>query len=291
MNNLISIIVPIFNVQDYLSKCLDSLVRQTYKNIEIILVDDGSTDASGDICKKFASLDSRIKIISKANQGLSSARNDGIRIATGEYIFFVDSDDYIALDTVAYMYGYMIKHREVDMALFNYRDVFMKDSKLSKNICKNPIIKDAIWSEHDFWNAYYLINNVFCTVAWNKIYKKKLFENLRYKNGMLNEDELIIRSLVKKCNKIGITHRVFYYYVQRVNSITRGLNNKIRSDAVIDELIERNNYFLKAKEYSLVEKNTRLLLKTLSDNYQSLTNQQSSKINFGMQYSLSLIHI
>lgn len=128
--DLISIIVPVYKVENYLSKCLDSMICQTYKNIEIILVDDGSPDNSGKICDDYAKKDSRIKVIHKENGGLSDARNAGLKIATGKYIGFVDSDDYISVEMYEKLYN-QAKKEDADIACCNYYRV-----KMEKNLIK-----------------------------------------------------------------------------------------------------------------------------------------------------------
>ena len=212
---LITVIIPVYNVKPYLSKCLESVGKQSYKNLEIILVDDGSDDGSFSICKEFSKRDSRIKLYHTKNLGLSHARNVGLDHANGEYIVFVDSDDYIHENMISTM---MDKAEDADLVICNYKKV-LNDTK--KEIPQDAkCLKDDSWNYKQFWEHYYLKNlNVFCCVAWNKLYKRKLFKNIRYPINEIHEDEYIINDIVSRCNKIKIINDVLYYYVQRGNSI------------------------------------------------------------------------
>lgn len=212
---LITVIIPVYNVKPYLSKCLESVGKQLYKNLEIILVDDGSDDGSFSICKEFSKRDSRIKLYHTKNLGLSHARNVGLDHANGEYIVFVDSDDYIHENMISTM---MDKAEDADLVICNYKKV-LNDTK--KEIPQDAkCLKDDSWNYKQFWEHYYLKNlNVFCCVAWNKLYKRKLFKNIRYPINEIHEDEYIINDIVSRCNKIKIINDVLYYYVQRGNSI------------------------------------------------------------------------
>lgn len=212
---LITVIIPVYNVKPYLSKCLESVGKQSYKNLEIILVDDGSDDGSFSICKEFSKRDSRIKLYHTKNLGLSHARNVGLDHANGEYIVFIDSDDYIHENMISIM---MDKAEDADLVICNYKKV-LNDTK--KEIPQDAkCLKDDSWNYKQFWEHYYLKDlNVFCCVAWNKLYKRKLFKNIRYPINEIHEDEYIINDIVSRCNKIKIINDVLYYYVQRGNSI------------------------------------------------------------------------
>ncbi|KJU73400.1 glycosyl transferase family 2 [Pediococcus damnosus LMG 28219] len=212
---LITVIIPVYNVKPYLSKCLESVGKQSYKNLEIILVDDGSDDGSFSICKEFSKRDSRIKLYHTKNLGLSHARNVGLDHANGKYIVFVDSDDYIHENMISTM---MDKAEDADLVICNYKKVLNDTKKKIPQDAK--CLKDDSWNYKQFWEHYYLKNlNVFCCVAWNKLYKRKLFKNIRYPINEIHEDEYIINDIVSRCNKIKIINDVLYYYVQRGNSI------------------------------------------------------------------------
>lgn len=216
-NPLVSIIIPIYNVENYLEQCIISVVHQTYKNLEIILVNDGSSDNSGKICDDFALMDKRIKVIHKMNGGLSSARNAGIDIAKGEYLGFVDSDDTIE----PFMYEKLmtaIKRDGTDLAVCAINYVFENGKKLTKT----NLGKDTIF---DFYDAIIEMNShrIFDMGAWSKLYHKKLFSNLRFPLGKLSEDYYIMYKIFDCAQKVSYVSTPCYNYLQRQNSITRNV--------------------------------------------------------------------
>ncbi len=212
--DLISIIVPVYNVEKYLRKCIDSIVNQTYKNLEIILVDDGSTDDSGKICDEFAEKDGRIKVIHKENGGLSSARNAGLEIAAGKYLGFVDSDDYIAQDMYESMYA-AINEFDADIACCGRYDVY-DDKPMKKSFVMDRPIEmksiDAI--------GRVLMWDGMDSSACDKLYKSYIFEEIRYPIGKINEDIAIAFNILEKAGKIIHIGLPKYYYAHRENSIT-----------------------------------------------------------------------
>lgn len=211
---LITVIIPVYNVKSYLSKCIESVKKQSYKNLEIILVDDGSDDGSFSICKEFSKKDSRIKLYRTENLGLSHARNVGLDHTSGEYIVFVDSDDYIYEDMVKTMIS---KSENADLVICNYEKISDSNEKVPQDA---KLLKDDIWNFKQFWERYYFDGlNVFCCVAWNKLYKRKLFEGLRYPVGKIHEDEYIINDIIRRCDQIKVINDSLYYYVQRKGSI------------------------------------------------------------------------
>lgn len=219
---LISIIVPIYNVEKYLSKCIESILEQTYTNFELILVNDGSPDKCGIICNEYAKKDSRIKVIHKKNGGLSSARNIGIDVAKGEYLGFVDSDDYIE----PYMYEYLLKaalDNECSLSVCNINYVFEDGKILNK-------VTNASDEVLNFVEAITEMNTYekFDMGAWSKLYKRDLFENLRFPEGKLSEDFYIMYKIFDRAQKIAYVSTPCYNYLQRANSITK--NKKINHD-------------------------------------------------------------
>lgn len=242
-NNLVSIIVPIYKVEKYIQRCIDSLVNQTYGNIEIILVDDGSPDQCPQICDEAAQRDNRIKVIHKINGGLSDARNKGLDIATGDYIQFVDSDDFLELDAI---------EKTVEVASTTNADIVIYDlykiynDYIKENTPVNlPLISK--WSQEEFFNYFYKGHWLKCVVAWNKLYKKSIFTDLRYDFGKIHEDEFIITKIIEKSDNIVYYNLPLYNYVQRSDSIMGGRSIKSRID-LIDSLINRLEYLLQ-KEY------------------------------------------
>lgn len=213
-NHLISIIVPCYNVEAYLCKCVDSLLAQTYKNIEIILVDDGSPDASGAICDEYAQKDNRIKVIHKKNGGLSDARNVAIDIAKGEYITFVDSDDFVASDYVETLY-HLVKKYQCKVGVAWLR-TFHEGCEADTN--QLPYIEKLFDRMEGIEKMFY--QELFDTAAWCKIYHRSLFETgIRYPLGLIYEDLPTTYLLFLQADKIAFCNRVIYNYLLRANSI------------------------------------------------------------------------
>ena len=253
----ISIIVPVYNTSKFLKKCLTSLINQTIKNIEIIVVDDGSTDESLEIAKSFAKLDNRVKVYSKTNGGLSSARNCGLRKATGKYIGFVDSDDY------------------VDENMFETLRDMIKENNAQLSICGWYVVKDNIIEECKFKSKRtvldsekcidILLNHVsFDNFACNKLFDKTLFHDINFPEGKLLEDVLTIYKLIGKANKIVIDSVPLYYYVLHNFSITSNLNKEI-NPAAFEAFIIRKNDLLKS--YPKLSKKIKSNYFTISKSY------------------------
>lgn len=238
MNNiddLISVIVPIYNVEKYLSHCINSILNQTVKNLEIILVDDGSLDSSGKICDEFSKKDNRIVVIHKENNGLSSARNAGIEIANGSYLGFVDSDDWLDENMYEILLK-LIKDNSADLSCCKFFKTANGEEKIP------PITNEIIESFNNIegLNNFYTDLYTQTVVAWNKLYKRKLFDNVIYPIGKIHEDEGTTYKLFYKANKITYTNRPLYYYRTTPNSITTSKFNKKRLDIldVYDEKIK-----------------------------------------------------
>lgn len=219
---LISVIVPVYNVEKYLSRCIDSIINQTYKNLEIILIDDGSTDGSSAICEKYKDIDKRVKVVHKQNGGLSDARNTGMKIAKGDLITFVDSDDSLIYN----IYDNIVKKMQkdcVDIACFGYKRI-NEDNDIMQEVKfkEDKVYEDNTKFELLYQGYYYS----FACVAWNKIYKKEIFKDIMFPIGKYNEDEYIVHEIFYKANKIGIYSDEGYLYRQRKNSITQTYNIK-----------------------------------------------------------------
>lgn len=217
-SSLISVIVPVYNVSAYLDKCVKSLLCQTYKNIEIILVDDGSTDDCPSKCDNYAKQDSRVTVMHKPNGGLSSARNVGLKNASGEYVMFVDSDDWVKPEFCQEGMKAMLENK-VDMASFGL--CFVYDDHVINIRAKSPKIleaNDAI--------AYLITNEVpIFNYLCNKIFKHSLFDNIKFLVGYRFEDIAIAYHLIDKARKIFVSDKVTYYYLQRGGSITSTYND------------------------------------------------------------------
>ena len=218
MDSLVSVIVPVYKVEKYLSKCLDSIVNQTYKNLEIILVDDGSPDNSGKICDEYAQKDSRIKVIHKENGGLSSARNAGLDIATGEYIAFADSDDSVHLDFVEKLYR-AIKEENADIACCSVEDFIEDKNKIECNLDVDK--KTVIEGKGGGFKFYYDLGRKSTNVVWNKLYKRHIFETLRFTNGRVYEDRAIYLHLLAQSEKMVFIPEALYTYTIRSGSLMK----------------------------------------------------------------------
>lgn len=218
----ISIIVPIYNVENYLPGCIDSILRQTYENTEIILVDDGSPDNCPTICDEYEKKDTRIRVIHQKNSGLSGARNTGIDNAHGEYLIFVDSDDTVEPTMVEDLYTYAEEQNCNIVACGRYY-VFEDGEK----ICK---IADNKSKTYSFADAMQEMNTftLFDMSAWAKIYKRELFQEIRFPVGKLSEDYYIMYKLFDLAQYVGYVAKPLYNYLQRQSSISR--NKKINHD-------------------------------------------------------------
>ena len=213
MKALVSIIVPVYNVQQYLDRCLKSLVGQTYQNIEILLVDDGSRDSSGELCDLWGTRDDRIRVFHKKNGGLSDVRNYGLQRANGEYVCFVDSDDWCDTKYIEVMYGALAETGS-DIIECDYLCV---DSE-----------KDAVSEEIDYPRAvfcgrecfYRFLTDVFFVSVCNKLYRKDLIADEWFKPGVYHEDEYWTYKIFSKAQRVCRIRYTGYFYYQRQNSIT-----------------------------------------------------------------------
>lgn len=213
MKDLISVVIPVYKVEKYLNKCIDSVINQTYTNLEIILVDDGSPDNCGKICDEYAKNDKRISVIHKKNGGLSDARNAGIDIAKGIYITFIDSDDYVESNYIEILYNSITKNN-TDMAISSHKVIYENGTILDKATEENSISKPKEVLKR------ILYDDGIDLSAWAKLYKTELFENIRYPKNRLFEDAATTYKLIDKCNEISIVSKSTYNYIIRNNSIT-----------------------------------------------------------------------
>ena len=210
---LISVIVPIYKVEPYLRKCVDSILAQTYKNLEVILVDDGSPDGCPAICDEYAAKDSRVKVIHKQNGGLSDARNAGMAIMTGELVGFVDSSDWIEPQMYQRLYELM-DHYGADMAFGGVADDLEENGHVTtaktSDYGENPFSEDNRSAMRRYFHGSWS--------AWDKLYRAELFYDIRYPVGEINEDEAIVLHLLNRCKKVCYTNEVFYHYMKRTGS-------------------------------------------------------------------------
>lgn len=223
-DDLITVIVPVYNVSAYIEKCIKSLIDQTYDNLEIILVDDGSTDASAILCDQYSDKDKRVCVYHKKNGGLSDARNYGIEHAHGEFYAFVDGDDWVHPQMYEILYTFM-KQENVDIVTCGFERESLSFSEKYidiKNIDYQVLTKEQAISD---------IESPL-VVAWNKLYKKYIFEKCRYPVGKLHEDEFVIHKIFWQCNKVLVLRTPLYFYTERENSIIAKLTEKRIYDAL-----------------------------------------------------------
>lgn len=265
---LISVIVPIYNVEDYLNRCVESIVNQTYKNLEIILVDDGSTDKCPQMCDNWAAKDNRIRVIHKENYGQASARNDALEIALGELIGFVDSDDYIDLDMYTSLYRIM-RNNDCDI---------VECTKCDFSDNEKPDIKGSgaiiLFNQEEAIKDFLKETHLKCTV-WNMLVKSEIAKRIRFDDGKTHEDILWPYRAYMKADKIVYLDKALYFYYQRSNSTMNRVYSEKRFDG-LDALEERaklvkNDY---PEYYSLA---TRSYLGACKYQYQYLCRQPKSE--------------
>ena len=212
---LLSVIVPVYNVEAYLARCVDSLLTQSYENLEVILVDDGAKDNSGAICDDYAAKDARVRVIHKENGGLSSARNAGLAAATGEYIAFLDSDDWITLDAYSHLVGLAEKY-DVKLVCGGRYDVSGKTGEKTVGLCPK---KEEVISAEELVGRIFLWDGCDSS-ACDKLYHRSVLENFRYPEGKVCEDVPVTYKIVLSAGSAAMSDRPFYHYYHRPGSIT-----------------------------------------------------------------------
>ena len=240
-DELVSIIIPVYNAEKYLEECLESVVNQTYHNLEIILIDDGSTDKSGKICDEYAQKDSRIKVIHKQNEGISQARNIGIEMAKGEYIQFVDSDDYVDLDLVETAYS-LARKNEADIVCFSHYTVKESENEIiqeSEDILKVLSPMEAL--------KELLLDRKIRNFPWEKLWKRKLFDGIVFPVGKPYEDIATCGKMFEKANKVVYYGCPKYYYRLRKGSISHTPSPEL-SIYYINTVEEMANHLRRHKE-------------------------------------------
>lgn len=231
MRRTISVIVPVYNVENYLDKCIQSIQKQTVRDLDIILVDDGSTDALLAICKKYAAEDNRIRIIQKKNGGLSSARNAGLDAAKGEYINFIDSDDYLALDFYETLLAQVTDKRCVSCSHI------VRVDELGNITLRNDPHKDGGEISTKEYTRELLLHIGDVSVC-SKLFLREIIGKLRFDESRLNEDLLFMMDLMPKIDRIVFTGKIGYYYLCRTNSISSKYGKAIE-DMVGNSLVFR----------------------------------------------------
>ena len=245
MHELISVIVPVYNVLNFLDKCLSSIIEQTYENLEIILIDDGSTDGSSVICDEFARKDSRIKVFHKKNSGQSEARNLGIDLSTGKFIAFVDSDDFVSKDYIQYLYD-LLKKYNADISNCNFKKIWDYDEKYSKRTEK---IEKRFDSQSAIENMCYL-KELNCAPI-GKLFKKEIFSEIKFPVGMIYEDLAIMYKAFSRANILAYGNEYKYFYFQRRGS---SLNSEFNVQKLSRVPISNEIYEFVEKEYPAILK-------------------------------------
>lgn len=255
MKDLISVIVPIYDVEKYLSPCIESIFRQTYSNLEIILVDDGSRDDSGILCDKYMGQDKRVVVIHRKNGGLSAARNSGLEIAAGEYVVFIDADDMMHPRMIEVLYN-ELKIYEADISICSHQCVAeaidYKDVEESRHISCTT----QTYTGRECIKAFFdEVIGLDMIVVWNKLYKKEIFRTLRFPEGKIHEDEYINYKILYPMKVVTYTNQQLYYYRQRDNSIMNsfGSNEKRQQhiSCMIDVYRQRLCFFKNKKDEEL----------------------------------------
>lgn len=260
---IISVIVPCYNVEKYLERCVNSILTQTYYDLEIILVNDGSTDKTGEICEKFAEIDSRVKVVHKTNGGLSDARNAGIDIAKGEFCAFVDGDDYVEPDAYETM---VFEMRNPNVSLVS-AGIFAEDVEGNKSISMSAeyLILDKREAFINLLGTVRSIGHSSC----NKLFRMKLFNGLRYKKGIINEDMEILPKILDACDHVVLLNKPVYHYIKRAGSITEAEFSAWKYQSInipfgvlslckakYSELVPYANYYVMDSLFKLLEELT-----------------------------------
>lgn len=245
MKQLVSIIIPIYNVEKYLEQCIKSLINQTYRNLEIILINDGSIDESANICEKYKEQDNRIVFINKNNDGAASAKNEGLKVAKGDYITFVDSDDFIELDMIEYMVN-TIKKYNSDIVQCNFTNLYKNTEKFKQD----KIIEQKITSK-DFLELF--LTKWDSSLFWNKLFKREVIENIFFTEGRCIDDEFFTYKCVINSKSIVTSNKIVYNYRMRKSGVMKSESSQkqILKDRV-DYLYER--YELVRKIYKDLDK-------------------------------------
>ena len=244
----LSIIVPVYNVEKYLKQCLDSLINQNLENYEIVIINDGSTDNSRNIIAQYYEGNSKIKVIDQKNAGLSEARNSGIRQANGEYIAFIDSDDYISNDMMKYMIE-KAKKKKLDLVVCNYERVY--DDSDRRECVKNCLEEDVVYEGNELLKKFFA--NKITPNACDKIYRRDIFirNNIIFPSGYYHEDLLTMYNVLCSVKRAAYINKNFYKYRCRENSITTSLSMKNIED--MELIIDKINFKFNDKYGSVYE--------------------------------------
>lgn len=308
---LISVIVPVYNVDKYLERCLDSIINQTYNNLEIILIDDGSTDKSAKICDVYKNKDQRIVVIHKKNEGVSSARNYGLKIAHGNYVGFVDSDDYINSNMYEILYANFLKYN-VDISMCNYNIIKQRtvDSRYHENLKNDDFIIENKEQFYKMLNQFY-----FKGFLWNKLFKKDNAKKIGFRSDIsFCEDLLFVAEYAQACNTFCYYKKPLYNYVIRESSAIRSkislktlsvikayeeiikILNKFAKDEVIEYKYSEMLWFIKVynelkKERKKLKKKYTMLYKEIMRSNLSIKKKCNVFIRKNFYYAYKITNI
>lgn len=264
MDALISVIIPVYKVERYLNRCVESIAAQSYRNLEIILVDDGSPDQCGDMCDSWARKDARIRVIHKKNGGLSDARNAGIGAANGEYIVFVDSDDYIAQEMIERLYG-AVRSNQTKLALCNVLCVD-EDGLPTGESDGSPIREECLTAEQ-ILPRFYQAGGPLYIVAWNKLYHRSLLSKETFPVGKWHEDEFIAAQLFWKAGRVACIDYMGYHYVMRRAGSIMSAQEDVRHLDALEALLIRYRFYQEIGQNELLHETRARVLKALEDYY------------------------
>lgn len=276
---LISVIVPVYQVEPWLERCVDSIRNQTYRNLEIILVDDGSPDRCGEMCDQFAREDNRILVIHRENRGLSAARNTGLDICRGEYIGFVDSDDYIHPEMYARLYS--------DICSLGTKLAFCQPMMCYKEKASFPPAKADVASFSKEEILEKSLRDIIWFSAWTKLYHNSLFKGLRYPEGRTNEDYPITIRIFDRCDYVAVNYNQLYAYCKRAGSITTSLSVNNAFDQITSG--EEVYLYIKKTHPNLDYLAVRILLSACLGFLLKTNNDSSNKNLAKREYALSMI--
>ena len=251
----VSVIVPVYNVESYIGRCVDSLILQSLKEVEIILVDDGSTDFSGIICDKYASVDSRITVIHQKNCGLSGARNIGMSVATGKYIMFVDADDWCEIDYCKLPFD-VAENNNADLVIFEHTGERTRNTEAKQNVNETDLSRDQ---------AICFVYKNHKGMVWNKLYRKDLVSNIHFIPGRYYEDGPYTAELLQNTNRVIYVDKVLYHVSNRKNSITHlgkaAISNDFFEMTLLTANLLEDGGFIREANWILIENSWIYLLK------------------------------
>jgi Glycosyltransferases involved in cell wall biogenesis len=240
MRPTLSIIIPVYKVELYLHECISSILNQAFTDFELILIDDGSPDNSGKICDEYALNDKRIIVIHQKNNGVSSARNEGLDRATGSYITFVDSDDTIEKDTYFYNMEILLKDKSIDVLEYPYQKVYNKKTELVTDPTKH------IYGCVDIF-LYWTLRSKKAPVLWNKIYKKNIFKNVRFPYGKVYEDFYALPEIAENTSHLYISNKGGYFYLIRNDSLSNG-SDPFKREQSLKKQLDNYDAWLKVND-------------------------------------------